>query len=263
VIRLCSCSDRGADTTHRTGSILAPRHREGRQPTEWEDKRKLSGRSIWPNERVTRLSRDQAGRMNNSTDRRLTANPWQPRGPNAVGAAIIATVGWLLTIGCLIGFIVSVPDVGRAHVGYLPVLCSAPQAAIWATRQARAVLRLRATVPLVATVHHWRDTLPGATKSAPSWWCMRSARGGTSCRPPGQGWPGSGRTTCSARSGSTCRGVRLRTCTRSRPWRRYARTVDDQSRLETITRATKGRQPLARTCIHAHLNHRWHSSWLT
>jgi hypothetical protein len=86
--------------------------------------------------------------MTYSTERRFMASPWQPVGLSVVGATIISTAGWLLTIACLIAFIVFVPNVGWVETGYLLVLCSAPQAAIWAARQARASMRLRATVPM-------------------------------------------------------------------------------------------------------------------
>jgi hypothetical protein len=80
------------------------------------------------------------------TERRLQADQWPLGRLNVVGAAIVSAVGWLVTVGCLVGFVLFVPDIGWIETCYLIVLCGAPQCAIWAGRHARTSMRLRARV---------------------------------------------------------------------------------------------------------------------
>jgi hypothetical protein len=85
--------------------------------------------------------------MNNSAEDPPIAIRRLPGQFGIIAAAAASLTGWLMTLACLVSVVSFVPDIGWTEIGYIVVLCVAPQCAILATRHVRSSLRIRATLP--------------------------------------------------------------------------------------------------------------------
>jgi hypothetical protein len=84
---------------------------------------------------------------------------------SAFGALTASAVGWLLALGGLIGTISVLPQLGWGRALPVALLCTAPPSALWMTRRAIELRRIRAVVPRPLLEQRYHGRLEAITDS--------------------------------------------------------------------------------------------------